>query len=309
MKEIRVDPESGGSAESLILELQNYPRGLDLAAIGKETRWVFRGQSKADWTLTPSAHRANGSGAPQAPEIGRLRDRVLDRMERVPGHRFMAWAAAEYALIVRFAELIDRLGLHLPLYSSGDSIALDQLVEDMDDYIREGYSDRKFEPEVVALGLLAQHHGVPTRFLDWTRDPLAALWFASSSGEGDFAVFALRESSRRKYRGRGEGAIRFHWAPSWLSPYIHRQQGMFTSTTAPKAGYPASLDDSGWPSVEDVLRHRFPSDAGSYLVKTTISASLREDVTDALRNLGYSAASLMPSLDNAAKQVLREARL
>lgn len=108
--------------------------------------------------------------------------------------------------------------------------------------------------DALTLAAVLQHHGVPTRMLDVTRDPLVAGFFAAESvasggSEADGAVVALRIPGGNVmcYKPDGESlakALKFSpadvpyalWEPPSFDPRIITQRGAFLVPNVSRGG-------------------------------------------------------------------------
>jgi len=116
--------------------------------------------------------------------------------------RTLLFAITEVSLVIRFLGLSHKLGYSLPLKGFNPIDMIHNIITSI------SFPDVIRAPEVwdTASIVAAQHHGVPTRLLDWTTNPLRASLFAIEQAFSlnddkraeEIAVFAIKRDDLRK---------------------------------------------------------------------------------------------------------------
>jgi FRG domain-containing protein len=174
--------------------------------------WIYRGQSDSQWPLLPSALRAT------AWERFRLRRAPHDPASTTEDNRRLR----ESVLLSDFFSGLDDIGAEIP----GDGMAMRRALRRHTNWPAEA---------LLPFIAFAQHHGVPTRLLDWSTSSRVAAYFAAADAVRrqtmgrDIAVWALNRTFLDLNRTEPPfPAIRLVHAARASNPHLHAQDGLFT---------------------------------------------------------------------------------
>jgi hypothetical protein len=137
---------------------------------------------------------------------------------------------------------------------------------------------------------VAQHHLLPTRLLDWSQNPLVALFFSvTENPESDGEWFALNAPKKIPKDVLSGSPFRIlkpmKFYPNLVSPRIRAQEGLFVVCSDIGRELDADLRDD-W-SLERFI----------------IPSSVKETIRYQLFRCGVHHSSLFPDLDGLAQRL------
>jgi len=175
----------------------------------------------------------------------------------------------------------------------------------------------------LAWLFIMQHHGAPTRLLDWTKSALIALFFVVSkhaSDEGElWAMYPINLNDRSGFHGvplpNHPILTYFTLEPRYDPPKLIGKLGLSQIPTNPLAVEPPMNFPRMVTQLSRFTIHPMPMQGNSiaellpdekHLVRYIIPANSKEKLQRNLAALGITHGTLFPDLDSLAKDIIYE---
>lgn len=251
--------------------------------------WIFRGHARAEWSLLSTAHRK---------DVRAYEEWGITEEPNIDSADWFRRQAAETGLWRRFYSALDEAGLTIPTkpIQTDDGVEVVHLLSEI-------------TTDGLPLLALAQHFGLPTSLLDWTRIAAKGAYFAAADlgvrdSVGHLAVWALKMKVLNAGIFSDRLVMRDVVAPLASNPNLLAQSGLFTQA---RGGAILAVDDYARKQFSEHSKELKPAIPLPWMHKITLPRSSAARLLQLLSYSGIHGSSMFPGYAGVVRRLREEA--